>query len=104
MDHRAIRNNRDFAAITQNLTLADLEQLRFAIDRSSNTIAARVTHRGRASVLDHRKQHVAHLAFVFRRHQNDVGYRAKVSDVEQAMVSLSVTAGNPAAIQTKLYV
>src|SRR5687767_14618018 len=101
MDHRTIRNNRDFATIAQNFTLANLEQLRFAIDRNPDPVAARITHRCWTSVLDHRKHHVAHLAFVLRRHYDDVGHAAKVSDVEQAVMSLAITAGNPAAIETK---
>src|ERR1051325_2688144 len=104
MDHRAVSDNRDLTTITQYFTLADLEQLRFAIDRSSNAVPARITHRRRASVFEHRKQHVAHLAFVFRRHQDDVGDRAKICNVEQPVVSLSVAAGNSTAIETKLYV
>ena len=71
---------------------------------SADTVAARITHRGRANVLDHREQHVAHFAFVFRRHQNDVWNGAKVSDVEQPVMRLSIAAGNAATIETKLHV
>ena len=70
----------------------------------ADAVAARVTHRRRTGVLDHREQHVAHLAFVFRRHQDDVRHGAQIRDVEQAVMSLSVATGDTAAVHAKLHV
>src|SRR5919205_1423191 len=104
MDHRTVSNYRDFTAVAQYLAFADLEQLGFAIDRNTNAIAARITHRCRAGVLEHREHHVAHFAFIFRRHHDDVWHRPQIRDIEQAVMCLSVATGNAAAIETKLHV
>src|SRR5687768_14924968 len=102
MDHRAVSNNRDFTAVSQYFTFTDLEELWFTIDHCSDAVATRVAYGSRSGVLNHREHHVAHLAFVFRRHDDDVGDGTHVSDVEQAVMSLSVTAGDAAAVETKL--
>src|SRR5687767_15788746 len=104
MDHRSISNYRDLAAVTKYFTLAYLEQLRFAVDGNADAVAARVTHRRRSGVLDHREHHIAHLAFVFRRHDDDVGHSAQICDIEQAMMSLPVASGDTTAIQAELNV
>src|SRR5215204_3929739 len=104
MDHGAISNNRYLTTVAQYFTFADLEQFRFAIDRNANAIAARVAHRRRSGVLQHRKHHVAHLALVFGRHKDDVRDRSKIGDVEQPVVSLPVASGDAAPIETELYV
>ena len=70
--------------------------------RHADAVAARVTHRRRADVLDHREQHVAHLAFVLRRHHDDVRHAAQVSDVQQAVMRRAVAAGDAAAVQAEL--
>src|SRR6185369_11503055 len=74
------------------------------VERNADAIATRVTHRCRSNVFEHGKQHVAHFAFIFRRHQDDVGYRTKICDVEQSVMSLAIAAGDAAAIETKLHV
>src|SRR5687768_9329311 len=102
MDHCAISDNRDFTAVSQNFSFADFEEFWFPSDICSDAIAARVADGSRSGVLDHGEHHVAHLAFVFGRHHDDVGDRTHVSDVEQAMMSLSVAAGDAAAVETKL--
>src|SRR5262249_36489228 len=104
MDHRAVRHNRDLTTVAQYFTFADFKQLRFAIDGNTHAVAARISHRRRSRVLQHRKQHVAHLALVLRGHHDDVWNGAKISDVDQTVVSLSVTTGDTAAVQTKLHV
>src|ERR1051325_11813278 len=104
MDHRAVSYDGDFTTVAQDLTFADLEQLRCAIDGNADAVAARITHRGRAGVFEHRVEHVAHFAFVLRRHHHDVWNRPQVSDVEQSVMCLPVAAGNAAAIETKLNV
>src|SRR5690349_17271316 len=104
MDHRAISDDGDLATIPHYLPFTDLEQLRFAIDGNTDPVAARIPHRGWTCVLDHRKQHVAHLAFIFRRHQDDVRNRTQVRDVEQPVVSLAVAAGDATTIETELHV
>ena len=55
-------------------------------------------------MFQHREEHVAHFAFVFRRHEDDVRHWPQVRDVEQAVVRLAVAAGNAAAIETELHV
>src|SRR5215213_8880806 len=104
MDHRAIRHDGDFAAVSQNFALSDLEQLGLARDVGADAVAARIAHGGWSIVLQHREEHVAHLAFVFRGHDDDVRYGAKIRDVEQAVMCLAVAAGDAAAIETKLHV
>src|SRR5687767_15265245 len=101
MDHRSISNDRNLSAVPQNFTLADLEQLRLTRNVCADSVPARVTHRSRTRVLQHRVEHVAHLAFVFRRHHDDIRDRAKVSDVEQPVMCLSIAPGDPAPIQTE---
>src|SRR6185369_5631133 len=82
MDHRAVSNNRYFATIAQYFAFTDFEQFGFTIDRSADAVAARITHRGWADMLQHREQHVAHLAFVFRRHHDDVWHWSQIGDIE----------------------
>ena len=53
-------------------------------------------------MLDHGKQHIAHLAFIFRRHQNHVRHASQVGNIQQSMMRRAVTSGNPAAIQAEL--
>src|SRR5215467_5104614 len=102
MDHRAVGHNRNFTAVAQYLALADLEELRFTIDRNAYAVAARIAHRGRAGMFEHRVEHVAHLAFIFRGHQDDVWHSSQVRDVEQSVMCLTVAAGDAAAVETKL--
>src|SRR5687767_11440982 len=102
MDHCAISDNRDFTSVSQNFSFADFEKLWFPSDIRADAVAARVAYGSRSGVLDHCEHHVAHLAFVFRRHHDDVGNGTHVSDVEQAVMSLSVSAGDAAAVETKL--
>src|ERR1700754_1094741 len=104
MDHRAISNDRDLATVAQYFAFADLEQFRFAFDVRADAVATRVTHRRGSNVFEHRVEHVAHFAFIFRRHHNDVWNASKVRDVQQTVMRLSVTTGNAAAIETKLHV
>src|ERR1051325_4403152 len=104
MDHRAVSHDRDFTAVAKYLAFADLEQLGFAIDVNADAVATRISHRRRTRVLEHRVKHVAHLAFIFRRHHDDVRHWSQVSDVEQPVMCLPVTAGNAAAVETKLHV
>src|ERR1051325_9647975 len=104
MNHSAVSNDCDFTTIAQYLAFADLEQLRFAIDRNTDAVTARVTHRRWTSVLQHREHHVAHLAFVFRRHHDDVWHGAQVRDVEQTMMRLAVAARDTATVETELHV
>src|ERR1051325_4025854 len=102
MDHRTVSHDRDFTAVAQDLAFPDLEQLRFAIDRNADAVATRISHRSRSRVLQHRVEHVAHLAFILRRHHDDVWHWPQVSDIEQSVVCLAVTTGDAAAIETKV--
>src|ERR1043165_675924 len=104
MDHRAVSHDRDFTAVAKYLAFADLEQLGFAIDVNADAVATRISHRRRTRVLEHRVEHVAHFAFVLRRHHDDVRHWSQVSDVEQPVMGLPVTTGNATAVETKLYV
>src|SRR4026209_2075569 len=102
MDHRTVCDDRNLTAVAKYFALANLEQLRFAIDRNTHTVAARITHRSRSSVLDHCERHIAHLAFIFRRHDDDVWHATKVCDIEQAVVSLPVASGDTTAVHAEL--
>src|SRR6185503_1182659 len=104
VDHRAVSDDRDLTTITEYLAFADLQQLRLARDINTDAIAARVAHRRRSSVLQHRKHHVAHLAFIFRRHHDDVWNGTQISDVEQSVMRLPVAAGNTTTVKTELHV
>jgi hypothetical protein len=78
--------------------------MRWLIDRDANAVASWITHCSRSFVFDHREQHVAHFALILRRHHDDVGHGAKISNVEEAMVSLTVTTRDATTIQAELYV
>src|SRR5215213_3840059 len=104
MDHRAVSDDCYLTTIAQYLALSDFKQLRLTVDWNADAVAARVAHRCWSIVLQHRKHHVAHLAFIFRRHHDDVWNGTKIRDVEQAVMGLPVTAGDPAAVETKLHV
>ena len=55
-------------------------------------------------MFDHREEHVAHLAFVFWRHHDYVWHAAQIGDVEQSMMSRSISAGNATTVEAKLNV
>src|SRR5882762_4824890 len=102
MHHRAICNDSYLTTVAKNFALADFKYLRRSRNVGAYTIASRVTHRRWSYVFHHRQQHVAHLAFIFRRHDDQVGNGAKISDIEQAVVGWAITAGQTTAIQTEL--
>ena len=52
----------------------------------------------------HGEEHVAHFAFVFRRHQDYVRHAAQISDVEQPVMRRAVAAGDASAIETELHI
>src|SRR6266480_1124578 len=104
MDHRAICDNGYLASVAQQLRFSNFQFFRIAIERHTDSISARITHRCGPDMLGHREKHVPHFAFVFRRHQNDVWDAAQISDVEQAMMRWPIAAGDAAAIETELHV
>src|SRR5262245_58426576 len=104
MNHRAIRDDCDLAAVTQQLTLSEFEQAWFSIDRHTHTVSPRVTHRDWSDVFDHRQHHVAHFTLIFGRHQDNIRHRAKVCDVDQPVVCRTITTGDATAIETELHI
>jgi hypothetical protein len=102
VNHRAVRDNRHLAAVPQNLGLADFQQMRLALDVCADAVAARVAHRGRAYVLQHRVEHVAHLALVLRGHRDHVRHAAQVRDVQEAVVRRPVAADDPRPVHAEL--
>src|SRR3982751_246003 len=104
MDHRPVRNDCNLSTVAKNLPFSYFQQLRFLVKGRADALSSRITHRSRPFMLDHGEHHVAHLAFVLRRHHYNVWHSTKVSDVEQAMVSLSVAACDSTTIQTELHV
>ena len=55
-------------------------------------------------MLDHREQHVAHLALVFRGHQHEVWNAAQICDIQKSVMRWAITAGHTATIETKLHI
>ena len=53
-------------------------------------------------MVDHRKHHVAHLAFVPRRHEDDIRNGPQVGDVEQAVMRGPIAACDAATVEAKL--
>ena len=102
MNHRAVSDDSNLSAVAKNLAFADLERLWVALDRYADTISSGIAHRRRPDVFDHREHHVAHFAFVFRRHQDDVGDSSQVSSIEQPMVSWSIATSDATPIQAEL--
>ena len=102
MNHRAVGDDCDLASVAQEFRLAYLKQLRLSTNVRAHAASARVAHRCGACVLDHRVEHVAHLALVLRGHGDDVRDGAQVGDVEEAVVRRPVAADDACAIHAEL--
>src|SRR5260370_6101482 len=102
MNHRTIGHDRDLATIAEYFAFTNFQQLRFALNVCASPVTSRITHGGRSVVLDHGKQHIAHLALVLWRHDHNVRYAAKISDIEKSMMCLSITSSNTTPVETEL--
>src|SRR6266496_4872616 len=104
VDHRTIRHDCYLTTVSQYFGLSYFQKLWIAIYRGTNPISARVTHRRRTNVFEHRQHHIAHFAFILRRHDNDVWDAAQISDVEQPVVRRTIASRDAAPIKAKLHV
>src|SRR6476661_3129872 len=104
MDHRAVSDNCNLAAVAQYFSFAYLQQLGLDINWRAHTTASRIAHGCWPDMLDHGEQHVAQLGLIFRGHEHKVGNAAQIRNIQQPVMRWTVAPSNATAIEAKLYI
>ncbi len=98
---RAETEDDDLASLSHDPGGADRDGLRSGLERGAGACAARVADGAGAGVELRGAEHIGELVLVGRDHVDEVGDRAQVGDVEEAVVGSAVVARKAAAIHAK---
>lgn len=102
LHHGAERDEADVGSGLEDFCLADGEESGLVLDLRAGTIPARVANgNGAVFVVGHGPEHVDEFVFIFWLHVDEAGDVAEVSDIEEAVVSRAVIAGESSTVHAK---
>jgi len=89
----------DLLALVENLAASDGQEVEIAGELHPLAGSPRIADGHRPLVIvQRREEHVAQLFLVFRGHHHQVGHRAQIGDIKDAMVGGSVISDNAGAV------